>query len=101
MLGFAGHKAEAVFRAEEALQVFEPGKFDLVITDYAMPGMKGDSLAAAIRARAPAQRIVILTGFGEVLEASAAPEAADFVAHKPFNTMEFLAAIGRLFETRP
>ena len=28
--------------------MFEKGKFDLVITDFAMPAMKGDELAKAI-----------------------------------------------------
>ena len=34
--------------------------FDLVITDFEMPSMKGDELAAAIKARAPKQPIVMV-----------------------------------------
>jgi len=35
-----------------ALAVFLAGKLDLVIIDYLVPGMKGDKLAAAVKAPA-------------------------------------------------
>jgi DNA-binding response OmpR family regulator len=97
ILALSGHKAEIVPRADEALRLFEPGKFDLVIADYAMPGMKGDALVAAIRARAPGQRIVILTGFAEDVRACEPPVAADLVISKPLNLLEFLDRVQSLF----
>jgi CheY-like chemotaxis protein len=42
VLVFGGHAVEIVPGAAEALALFEPGKFDLVIADYRMPGMQGD-----------------------------------------------------------
>src|SRR5215467_9380352 len=65
MLDFAGYHADVAFGAEEALKIYKPGAFALVVTDYSMPGLKGDALAAAIRKQAPGQRIVMLTGFSE------------------------------------
>ena len=45
MLNFDGHQVQTAGSPKEALEAFEVGKFDLVITDYSMPAMKGDALA--------------------------------------------------------
>ena len=98
MLGFAGYHVDVASGADEALKAYKPGGFDLVITDYSMPGLKGDALAAAIRKQAPGQRIVILTGFEGL--ASCGPADVDLVVSKPIDLNEFLPAIARLFETQ-
>ena len=57
MLTFEGHEVVTARNAQEALALFEPGKIDLVITDYAMPGMKETSWPAAYQVRVrPASR---------------------------------------------
>src|ERR1035438_6733094 len=43
----------------EALNVFGREQFDLVITDFEMPNMKGNELARRIKQLSPAQPIVI------------------------------------------
>src|SRR5262245_50686894 len=48
--------------------LFSPGDFDLVITDYEMPYMKGDEVARTIKCLVPSQRIVMVTGIPEKLE---------------------------------
>jgi CheY-like chemotaxis protein len=48
----------------EALGLFARERFDLVVTDYEMPFVKGNELAARIRRIAPLQPILMLTGFG-------------------------------------
>ena len=53
--------------------MFAPGKFDLVFTDYLMPEMKGDQLAAAIKRRSPKQPVVMITAFPEKLQSSDCP----------------------------
>ena len=67
LLGLDGHVVELARSAAEALDRLTRGTFDLVITDYEMEGMGGDRLAAAIKARAPAQRILMLTAYGELV----------------------------------
>jgi CheY-like chemotaxis protein len=44
-----------------------PAPIDLLITDYAMPDMKGHELADRVRARYPAIRVLYQTGFSDML----------------------------------
>src|SRR5258708_33182137 len=73
MLPFDGHIVETASNGKEALAMFEVGKFDLVITDFAMPTMKGDELAATIKARSPKQPVVMITAYAEMLASSGTP----------------------------
>src|SRR5215204_3861831 len=85
MLMFDGHTVETASNGKEALTIFEGSKFDLVITDFAMPSMKGDELAAAIKARVPGQPVVMITAYAEMLQASGNTlTGVDFVISKPF-----------------
>ena len=85
MLAFDGHDVVTANSAKEALGLFENGKFDLVITDFAMPGMKGDELAAAVKARSPRQPVVMITAYAEMLQsAGKSLPGVDFVVSKPF-----------------
>ena len=85
MLAFDGHDVVTANDAKEALVVFEKNKFDLVITDFAMPGMKGDELAAAIKARSPRQPVVMITAYAEMLQSSGKKlPGVDFLVSKPF-----------------
>lgn len=85
MLAFDGHEVSTANSAKEALSIFEKGKFDLVITDFAMPVMKGDELALAIRQRAPEQKVLMITAYAEMLRSRVNPmEGVDFVISKPF-----------------
>ena len=85
MLTFDGHQVDTASSGKEALALFEKAKYDLVITDYAMPVMKGDELAMTIKARTPGQPIVLITAYAEMLKASHHPlTGVDFVISKPF-----------------
>ncbi len=96
MLAFDGHKVDTAGSARNALDLFAPGKYDLVITDYAMPEMKGDELALTIKARAPSQPVVLITAYAEMLKASATPlQGVDFVISKPFLLENLREAIAK------
>jgi len=96
MLEFDGHKIEAAGSGQEALALFNETKFDLVITDFSMPGMKGNELAAQLRARNPKQPIVMITAYAEMLNADKTPlDAVDCVISKPFLLEDLRAAIAR------
>jgi signal transduction histidine kinase len=59
------HTVEAAHDGNAALEKYDAGQFDVVITDQAMPQMNGVQLAGEIKRRNPQQRIVLLTGGGE------------------------------------
>ena len=80
-----GCSVEFAASGAEALAKFEKGRFDLLLTDYAMPGMSGDRLAAAVRARDPKIRIALLTGFGSQMPQGAPLRLeVDAIIAKPF-----------------
>jgi CheY-like chemotaxis protein len=62
LLRHDGHQVQAVNSGRAALAIFEKERFDLVFMDYSMPEMKGDELAVAIKALAPGQPIIMITG---------------------------------------
>jgi CheY-like chemotaxis protein len=96
MLEFDGHTVETAGSGKGALVLFEKGKFDIVLTDYAMPGMKGNELAAQIKALDPKQPIVMITAYAEMLAANQTPlDAVDSVISKPFLLEDLRAAIAK------
>ena len=93
LLEFDGHEVEAINSSQEALSIFESGRFDLVFTDFAMPGMNGHQLAAAIKAGAPDQPVVMITAYAGTLLPS--PDV-DFVVGKPFLLEDLREAIAKV-----
>ena len=70
---------------EEALKLFSPGDFDLVLTDWNMPGKNGLEVIQEIRSRDPDIPIIMVTTEAEktrVLEAIQAG-VSDYLV-KPF-----------------
>jgi signal transduction histidine kinase len=62
-----GHEVIEAASGQEALDVLESGKpVDLMITDYAMPGMTGLQLAEAARRLRPALPILLATGYADL-----------------------------------
>jgi CheY-like chemotaxis protein len=98
MLAEFGHAAEIAPGGAEALRKYEPGKYDLVITDYSMPQMNGAELARAIRARSPGQLILLMISPAQAGTGKAAEGAgADYLLPKPFSVKEFQEALAAIF----
>ena len=77
-----GHSVRTAEQGVEGLRCFLDGKFDLVITDKAMPGMSGDQMAVAIKQFAPRMPIVLLSGFNSGGADEQIP-GIDVIANKP------------------
>lgn len=91
-----GYLVHAAKSGAEALALFEPGKFDMIFTDYLMPEMRGDELAAAIKQRSPRQPVVMITAFPEKLQSSDCPlGGVDSFICKPFELDTLRSAIAR------
>jgi signal transduction histidine kinase len=66
MLEYLGHRVTVAASGAEALTVIRSTPdIDLIITDYAMPGMTGMVLADRIREIRPELPIILATGFAE------------------------------------
>jgi len=94
LLQYDGHEVESINSSKEALAMFERGRFDLVFTDFTMPGMNGNQLAAAIKAGAPDQPVVMITAHAGTLPPS---PFVDFVVGKPFRLEHLREAIARVY----
>ena len=91
-----GYIVDEAGSGAEALALFEPGKFDMVFTDYLMPEMKGDQLAATIKRLSPKQPVVMITAFPEKLQSSDCPlGGVDSIICKPFELETLRWAISR------
>jgi CheY-like chemotaxis protein len=91
-----GYVIEHASNGSEALGMFVDGKFDMVFTDYIMPGMRGDKFAAAIKTLSPTQPVVMITAFPEKLQTSACPlGGVDSFICKPFDAQTLRTALAR------
>ena len=98
MLSIDGHQVVTAAGAAEALELFDQGEFELLITDYSMPGMKGDELAAAIRTRKPNFPVIMITAYVEKLVGENAPLAhVNELVGKPFRLDQIKSAMVRVF----
>ena len=96
MLQFDGHKVQTAHSAKEALALLEQATFDLVTTDYAMTGMKGDELAAIIKQRLPRQPIIMITAYAEMLKSTDEPLQVDDIISKPFLLTDLREAVAKV-----
>jgi len=95
----AGYETVMSTSAIDALALAEAKRFDLVVSDIAMPEMDGYSLAKALRSRTEYERVplVAVTGFDEYDDRQRAL-AAGFNTHikKPIDTTSFINLIRKL-----
>ena len=94
-----GYEVETAWSSKEALGIVNQERFDLVITDFNMPEMKGDELALLIKEQWPGTPVVMLSGSAEILRASGrALPGVDVLIGKPFKIAELCREIAQLLE---
>ena len=85
-LGFAVLSADS---GEKGLALFLKNKFDLVMTDFNMPGMDGINLASCIKKKSPSTQVVLMTGADkEVILSKIKNTAVAKALFKPFTLAE-------------
>lgn len=101
MLEDLGHEVVEANSGSQALDLISSGQhFDLVISDYSMPGMTGAQLAQAARDIYPALPIVLATGYADL------PSGTDIDLPrlaKPYNQAQLAKEIAKAMarETAP
>lgn len=84
-----GHEASAADSGETGLQLFRLAEkkgrpFDVVVTDLGMPHMDGREFAQVLKRESPATPIILLTGWGRIMEEQGdRPSGVDVVLSKP------------------
>ncbi|HEU4439054.1 MAG TPA: GAF domain-containing protein [Methylomirabilota bacterium] len=86
-----GHYVTLAGGGREALQRFERGDYDLVITDLGMPEVNGWEVARAIKAMRASMPVLLLTGWADAVDADAG--RVDAVIKKPFDVTKLAAAV--------
>jgi CheY-like chemotaxis protein len=105
MLSSLGYEVSAADGGENGLNVFLKNNFDIVLSDYEMPGMDGVALAWRIKQYSPAVAVVIMTGSGQASMITGKISAVDEVIAKPFSMDELDGTIrnlhGNVFRAYP
>ena len=99
LLGMDEHIVTEAGNGREALELFAPDRFDLVITDYLMPVMKGDELARNIKRLAPSEPILMITG--SAAELGGRQISVDAVLNKPFAFEDLRQAVAQVLRPIP
>jgi len=108
MLERLGYEVQVRVDSREALDLFrsDPGRFDLVITDQAMPGISGVELAREVTGIRPGIPVILCTGFGHDLNGSLSPEKRHEagireLALKPLDRGELAGMVRRVLDEIP
>ncbi len=99
------HKVVAADGGQNGVTEFRQARmrgeaFDVVITDLGMPQVDGRQVARTIKAESPETPVILLTGWGMMLNSSDAIPDADELVCKPPRLRELSAAIGRVHKNR-
>jgi signal transduction histidine kinase/ActR/RegA family two-component response regulator len=99
MLRSAGHAVIEASSGGAALERLdhEGSRIDLMVIDFAMPGMNGIEVARLVRRNWPRLGILFVTGFADTA-VLAADAAGDEILQKPFKLDALTAAVARLLE---
>ena len=93
LLGEDEHTVVEANNGAEALSFFNKGQFDLVVTDFEIPFMKGGELATRIKQLVPHQPVLMISGHAK----RPGPEnPVDAVLDKPFDLNQLRTTVSRL-----
>jgi len=93
MLSCLGYDVLSADSGESGLSVFLRNEFDIVLSDYEMPGMDGVAFASSIKKHTPGLPVVIMTGSCKEDVITQNSHVVDRVITKPFTLEEIDAAI--------
>jgi two-component system, NtrC family, response regulator len=101
ILKAAGYSVEEVGTAEAALDRLVAGHYDLVLSDWKLPGRDGMQLFGEVHRRWPDVAFVIVTAYGTIARAVEAVRAgADDYLAKPFERSALLLTVERSLRSR-
>ena len=90
LLRDVGLRADTAADGFQALIKFQRGHWDIVFTDYSMPGMNGQELAQEIKKLAPTVPVIMVTGLSDLCVDGG---VVDALVEKPFTREKLCGAI--------
>ena len=95
-LRLSGYEVVSAAGGREAIELGRQHRFDVVLTDIFMPGVRGIEVVREFRTFSPDTKIIAMTAQGslEIALEAMAEGAFDFIA-KPFDVDEVLALLSR------
>jgi CheY-like chemotaxis protein len=63
-----GYQVVTAGSGDEALELLDRAKIDLVLSDQMMPGMTGTELTKSVKAMRPAMPVILISGVNEIPE---------------------------------
>ena len=103
LLQRSGYQVSIARNGDEALQLIEQNRPDLVLLDVMMPGRSGYEVCQVMRAREDWRhiKIVVLTAKGREADANKGLAlGADLYITKPFSNRDLIAKINGLLDVR-
>ncbi len=100
-LANVNHEVTLATDGEKGVQLFQEGKFDMVLTDLGMPGMSGWEVCRMIKRISPDTPVGMITGWGAEMSQSKMDEyGLDFLISKPFDLKQILNVVAETMESR-
>ena len=98
VLAEKGHAVDRCLSGTAGLQAIERGTYDLILLDMKLPDIDGTEILKAVREKASAPSVIVMTGYSTMSNALQAMKlgAADYLA-KPFTDDELVEAVEKLF----
>lgn len=97
VLRWGGHEPVFAPDGQTALEIFEQGDIDVVVTDLAMPKLNGLDLIREVRKLDPDARIVAISGTTPEQLEDAERLGAAYTFAKPWDPRELVQAVDRAF----
>ena len=86
------YQVTACENGEQALATLDRERFDLLLVDFAMPGMNGAEVASTAQNRQPGIKVLMVSGYADSAAVEAALGSARLL-RKPFDVAELGAAV--------
>lgn len=101
-LGEAGYRVESATDGLAGLARFQGGAFDVVLTDLSLPECSGLDVARAVKGLRPETPVVLITGWGHLLDPLRLRESGvDLMLVKPFRLERVASIVADALRLRP
>jgi CheY-like chemotaxis protein/nitrogen-specific signal transduction histidine kinase len=101
MISALGHTPTVAEDGARGLVAVERSQPDLVLVDFAMPGMNGAEFAKKLRDRHPRVPIIFVTGFADTGMIESVIDEHALILRKPFRSLELKTILAEAMRSQP